>query len=193
MTDTIDPSSTALLVMDYQPSVLGFLGDPGPLVDLADNAIKVVRARGGRVGFVRVAFTDGDYADFPSNSMMGDRVKAARPGLDSDSPTTRIHPRLDAEAEDILVRKTRVGAFSTTNLHEQLTNVGVTTLVLAGVHTSGVVLSTVREAHDLDYSVVVVADACADPDAEVHDLLVTKIFPKQGRVISVSELSDLFA
>jgi nicotinamidase-related amidase len=55
------------------------------------------------------------------------------------------------------------------------------------------VLSTVREAHDLDYSVVVVADACADPDAEVHDLLVTKIFPKQGRVISVSELSDLFA
>ena len=50
MTDTIDPSSTALLVMDYQPSILGFLGDPGPLIDLADNAIKVVRGRGGQVG-----------------------------------------------------------------------------------------------------------------------------------------------
>ena len=43
------------------------------------------------------------------------------------------------------------------------------------------------------YGIIVVADACADPDAEAHDLLVTKIFPKQGRVISVSELSDLFA
>jgi nicotinamidase-related amidase len=193
MTETIDPSSTALLVMDYQPSILGFLGDPGPLIDLADNAIKVVRGRGGQIGFIRVAFTDEDYAGFPSNSMMGNRVKAARPGLDSDSPTTRVHPRLEAEAADIVVRKTRVGAFSTTNLHEQLTNARVTTLVLAGVHTSGVVLSTVREAHDLDYSIIVVADACADPDGEVHDLLVTKIFPKQGRVVSVSELSDLFA
>jgi len=192
MTDTIDPSTTALLVMDYQPSILGFLGDPGPLVDVAETAVKLVRGRGGQVGFVRVAFTDEDYAAFPASSMMGNRVKAARPGMDAGSPTTRIHPRLDAEPEDIVVRKTRVGAFSTTNLHEQLTSAGMTTLVLAGVHTSGVVLTTVREAHDLDYAVVVVADACADPDPEVHDLLVTKIFPKQGRVTNASELPALF-
>jgi nicotinamidase-related amidase len=192
MTDTIDPSTTALLVMDYQPSILGFISDPGPLIDAAEVAIRIVRGRGGHVGFVRVAFTDEDYAAFPATSMMGNRVKAARPGMDVDSPTTRIHPRLDAEPDDILVRKTRVGAFSTTNLHEQLTSAGVITLVLAGVHTSGVVLTTVREAHDLDYTVVVVADACADPDSDVHDSLVTKIFPKQGRVINASELPDLF-
>jgi nicotinamidase-related amidase len=188
MPDTIDPSTTAFLVMDYQPSILGFLSDPGPLIDVADAAMKVVRGRGGLVGFVRVAFTDEDYAAFPTTSMMGNRVKAARPGMDADSPTTRIHPSLDAAPDDFVVRKTRVGAFSTTNLHEQLTSAGVNTLVLAGVHTSGVVLTTVREAHDLDYTVVVVADACADPDADVHDVLVTKIFPKQGRVVYASEL-----
>ena len=191
MTTAIDPSNTALLVMDYQPSILGFLSDPGPLVDVAERAVKIVRERGGQVGFVRVAFTDHDYTAFPATSMMGNRVKAARPGMDADSPTTHIHPRLPAAPDDILVRKTRVGAFSTTNLHEQLTSVGVTTLVLAGVHTSGAVLTTVREAHDLDYAVVVVDDACADPDHEVHEFLMTKIFPKQGRVVSAADLPDL--
>jgi nicotinamidase-related amidase len=192
MTDTVDPSSTALLVMDYQPSILGFLSDPGPLVTAAQIAMNLVRGSGGHVGFVRVAFTDEDYGAFPATSMMGNRVKAARPGMDADSPTTHIDPGLVAEPQDIVVRKTRVGAFSTTNLHERLTKAGVTTLVLAGVHTSGVVLTTVREAHDLDYSVVVVADVCADPDPEAHEFLLTKIFPKQGRVISASELPTLF-
>jgi nicotinamidase-related amidase len=192
MNDTIDPSTAALLVMDYQPSILGSLSDPGPLLDVAETAMKLVRGRGGQVGFVRVGFTDQDYDAFPATSMMGNRVKAARPGMDADSATTSIHPRLGAEPEDIVVRKTRVGAFSTTNLHEQLTSAAVSTLVLAGVHTSGVVLTTVREAHDLDYTVVVLADACADPDPEVHDFLLTKIFPKQGRVISTLELPDLF-
>jgi nicotinamidase-related amidase len=189
---TIDPSTTALLLMDFQPSTLGFLSDPGPLIDRAENAKDIVRGRGGHVGFVRVAFTDEDYAAFPVTSMMGNRVKAARPGMDAGSPTTSIHPRLGAEPKDILVRKTRVGAFSTTSLHEQLTSTGVSTLLLAGVHTSGVALTTVREAHDLDYTVVVVKDLCSDPDPDIHDFLVRKIFPKQGRVISACELPDLF-
>ena len=45
---------------------------------------------------------------------------------------------------------------------------GIDTLVLAGVHTSGVVLATVRRASDLDYRLIVVRDCCADPDAELH-------------------------
>ena len=54
-----------------------------------------------------------------------------------------------------MVRKTRVGAFSTTDLDEQLRQRGVDTLLLAGISTSGVVLSTVRDAHDRDYRVFV--------------------------------------
>jgi nicotinamidase-related amidase len=67
-----------------------------------------------------------------------------------------------------VVRKTRVGAFSTTDLEQQLNDRGINTLILAGVSTSGVVLSTVREAADRDYHIYVLADASADRDAHVH-------------------------
>lgn len=183
----LDPTKTALLVMDYQPSILSFMTDPTRSVGLAADTADAVRVHGGRVGYVRVAFTDSDYAGFPEGHIMGDRVRGNRPNMDADSPSTALHEGLGVQTGDIVVRKTRVGAFSTTDLDEQLTDAGITTLVLAGVHTSGVVLTTVREAHDLDYRVIVLSDACADPDNSVHSFLVEKIFPKQAEVTTTSE------
>jgi len=51
--------------------------------------------------------------------------------------------------------------------------------------TSGVVLSTLRQAADLDYKLIVLADACLDADAEVHRVLTEKVFPRQADVLSV--------
>ena len=108
-----------------------------------------------------------------------------------DSPATAVHDRLAPEPGDIVVRKTRVGAFSTTDLDEQLRQRGISTVVLAGISTSGVVLSTVRDAADRDYRIIVLADGCADFDAEVHDVLLGKVFPRQADVVTVAELDDL--
>jgi len=83
------------------------------------------------------------------------------------------------------VRKTRVGAFSTTDLDAQLRARKVTTLVLAGISTSGVVLSTVCDGADRDYRLIVLSDGCADPDEEVHCVLLTKVFARRAdRVLS---------
>ncbi|HWF24091.1 MAG TPA: isochorismatase family protein, partial [Solirubrobacteraceae bacterium] len=62
---------------------------------------------------------------------------------------------------------------------------------LAGISTSGVVLSTVRDAHDKDYRLIVLADLCADRDAQVHEVLTSKVFPRQAEVISGAELPGL--
>jgi isochorismate hydrolase len=70
------------------------------------------------------------------------------------------------------VVKHRISPFVGTDLETLLRANGIDTLVLAGVHTSGVVLSTVRHAGDLDYRLVVVRDCCADPDGEVHAMLL---------------------
>jgi nicotinamidase-related amidase len=59
--------------------------------------------------------------------------------------------------------------------------------VLAGIATSGVVLSTVRQAADLDYRLIVLADACADRDPEVHRVLTEKVFPRQAQVTVTDE------
>jgi nicotinamidase-related amidase len=63
----------------------------------------------------------------------------------------------------------------------------VTRLVLTGIATSGVVLSTLREAADRDYELTVLADGCADADDEVHRVLIEKVFPRQALVMTVEE------
>jgi nicotinamidase-related amidase len=108
-----------------------------------------------------------------------------------EAPETAIHSGVAPEAGDIVVRKTRVGAFSTTDLDQQLRGREIDTLILAGISTSGVVLSTVREAADRDYRVYVLEDGSADPDPEIHDFLTRKIFPRQADVISIAELAGL--
>ena len=112
---------------------------------------------------------------------MAERMAGAVPGA------TDVDPRLGVAAGEPVFRKTRIGAFSTTDLHDRLRARGVDTLVLAGISTSGVVLSTVRDAADKDYRLVVVADACSDLDAEVHRVLIEKVFPRQAEVVSTAE------
>ena len=56
----IDPSSTALLVMDYQNGILGMVDNSDELLAIASNLTKLFRDHGGTVGYVRVAFADGD-------------------------------------------------------------------------------------------------------------------------------------
>jgi nicotinamidase-related amidase len=194
MTDApppIDPKHTALLMMDYQVGILERLDDSDALLQRAQEALATARRHGAHVGYVRVAFADADYEGAPPTSRMAARVAGSGQAFHADSPSTAIHEQIAPEADDIVVRKIRVGAFSTTDLDQQLRERGVDTLILAGISTSGVVLSTVRDAHDRDYRVLVLADASADPQAGVHEFLTERIFPAQADVIALAELDGL--
>ena len=185
---TIEPQRSALLVMDYQAGIIGRLDDSEALVERAGEAIRIARERGFQVAYVRVAFEDDDLINVPETNKT---MTAAASLLRNDAPETQIDERLEPRAGDIVVRKVRVGAFSTTDLNEQLRERGIDTLILAGISTSGVVLSTIRDAADRDYRIYVLADGCADTDPEVHEVLMGKVFPRQAFVISVSELAQL--
>ena len=84
--------------------------------------------------------------------------------------------------------KSRVSAFTGTDLQVLLRAKDVRTLVLFGIATSGVVLSTLMEAADRDYRLIVVKDCCADLDADLHDTLVNKFFPRQATVVSADDV-----
>jgi nicotinamidase-related amidase len=194
MTDAsvpIDPRRTALLVMDYQQAIVAMIEEADALVARAAEAIDLVRRHGGHIGYVRVAFTPADLQDIPPTSSMGARIASGPQAFMDDAPTTQIDARVAPRREDIVVRKTRVGAFSTTDLAQQLAARGIDTLILAGISTSGVVLSTVRDASDRDYRLFVLADATADRDPAVHACLMEKVFPRQAHVITVAELERL--
>jgi nicotinamidase-related amidase len=85
-----------------------------------------------------------------------------------------------------------MGAFTTTNLDQQLQDRAVTALILAGISTSGAVLSTVREAMDRDYQLIVLNDASSDPDTDTHTFLTSKLFPRHTTVINVDDLHTLW-
>jgi nicotinamidase-related amidase len=196
MTDSpspIDPARTALLVMDYQAGILARLPEAESLLERTAEAIDIVRRGGGHLGYVRVAFEDADYAAIPVTNRMAANVAAAGDAFHSDSPTSAVHERVAPQAGDIVVRKIRVGAFSTTDLDEQLRERGIETLILAGLSTSGVVLSTVRDGADRDYRLLVLADACADPQPNVHEFLLEYVFPRQADVVTIAELPDLLS
>jgi nicotinamidase-related amidase len=185
----IEPATTALLVMDYQNGLFGRIDNGHALVARARRAIALVRDHGGTIGYVRVGFADGEA---PSGTM-GRRIgrETALTAFHADAPATQIHDELAPQEGDIVVRKTRVGPFGTTDLHEQLQARGIDTLILAGISTSGVVLSTVRDGHDRDYRLIVLSDLCADPEPDVHAFLVERIFPRQADVVTSADLDGL--
>jgi nicotinamidase-related amidase len=185
--EPLDPGRSALLVMDYQTGIVGRVQDSDALVDRVASAIAAARGAGLLVGYVRVALTDEDYARVPESNRAFSAAAAART-MHADDPDTQIDARLAPVDGDLEVRKVRVGPFSTTDLDRQLRDRGVDTIVLAGISTSGVVLSTVRYAADVDYRVLVVEDLCADFDPEVHRVLTEKVFPRQADVITLARL-----
>jgi len=193
MTDILtptDPARTALVLMDFQPGGLGMFPDAETLLARAGDALAWARKTQVEVCFVRVAFTEQDHQAIPTHNKTFAPVGQHRL-FGVDAPETQVHPSLDIREEDLVVRKTRVGAFSTTDLHTRLHARGIDTLVLAGIATSGAVLSTLRHAADPDYRTFVLADATADPDTEIHRVLTEKIFPTQADVITTPDLPAL--
>jgi nicotinamidase-related amidase len=186
MTTEIDPARTALLVMDYQNGIMGRVSDGAALLAAARETIDLVRGQGGQIGYVRVGFADGEAPTGTMGSRIG--AEAARTTFHADAPATQVHDEVAPQDGDIVVRKTRVGPFLTTDLDAQLRSRGVDTLLLAGISTSGVVLSTVRDGHDRDYRLIVISDLCADPEPDIHEFLVGRIFPRQAEVIDRAEL-----
>ena len=178
-------SRPVLLLMDFQHGIVERVGDPA-VVDAADRAAKAARAAGIPVMFVRVAFRPGypeaaaSNASFGAISQMGDVMT-------QDHPATQVHASLEPRLDEPVIVKRRISAFSGSDLDVLLRAAGAGTLVLAGIATSGVVLSTLRQAADLDYRLIVLSDACADRDPEVHRVLLEKVFPRQALVTETDE------
>ncbi|MEV4398697.1 cysteine hydrolase [Nonomuraea sp. NPDC049607] len=189
----LDPRTTALLVLDYQQGVLASLpglDDPQALLSRMAGAVADLRAHGAVIVHVRLGFTDDDWAAIPAANKTFSLIGHRRL-LHHADPATDFHPRLAPEPGDVVVRKTRVGALSTTDLDRRLRDRGVTTLVVAGLTTSGVVLSTLTDAADRDYRLHVLSDGVADPDRQAHETLMTTVFPRMAHVVDTAGLRSL--
>ncbi|MGO1449911.1 cysteine hydrolase family protein [Brevibacterium aurantiacum] len=174
-----------LLAMDFQN---GIAGDEAftktGVLERARDAVAAARDKGIPVIWVRVALRDGHPA-LPETASF--RQIAAHGDLDEAHASTSIHETLGRHEGEPIVTKRRISSFAGSDLEVLLRGYDADTLILAGVATSGVVLSTIRQAADLDFRLTVLSDACADRDEEVHRVLTQKVFPKQATVLTVAD------
>jgi nicotinamidase-related amidase len=180
----LDPKQTALLTLDFQKGIFGFVPGAEVIVPNASKAVEFARKKQFQIIHVGLGFSEG-HPEIPD--------------ADADSPFKRVkqnnlfvkgtrsaefHGSI-ARPEELVVYKQRIGAFSENYLHLILRSRGIKNLVFFGISTSGITLSTVRRAFDLDFRSVIIKDACFDPDPEVHRILTEKIFPAQATVLTV--------
>jgi len=177
-------TTNALLVMDVQRAVVERYPDPGYLPRVGE-AIAAARAGGLPVIYVVVGFRPG-YPEVSARNRIFGRL-AALSGTPGGEEAMQIHPDVAPVPGDIVVTKRRVSAFAGSDLDVVLRAGGIEHLVLAGIATSGVVLSTLRQAADLDFDLTVLSDACLDSDPEVHRVLTEKVFPRQADVVTVAD------
>lgn len=186
----IDRKSTALVLLDFQRFVLhNFLGEAGrkDVVEAAATLLAAARSAKLEVIHVIVAFRPGFPEISPRNSVFSWLRDSGlvTPGCDGVGIDRSLVP---TEVEPV-VTKHRVGAFSGTDFERILRAKGIETLILAGVSTSGTILSTVRQAFDLDYRMILARDACADGDGDIHDMLFDRVLPHHAHVSSVAAIS----
>jgi nicotinamidase-related amidase len=180
--------NTALLVMDMQIGIFEMLPNATDLLPNVAQAIASARGNKILVIYVTVGFRQGA----PEVSMNNKGVAAVKKRLAifNMDEFIKVHPDLTPQDGELAVLKRRLSAFSGSDLELVLRAFGIQHLVLTGISTSGVVLSTLREAVDKDYRLTVLADCCADGDEEVHRVLTTKIFPRHADVLMVDDWNN---
>jgi nicotinamidase-related amidase len=116
--EPIEPSKTALVLTGLQNGALPMVPKPEELLAGARQAIDLIRSHGGTIGYVRVGFADASEIGRSTSKLLGGGAVLERVGADHEN--TQIHADIAPEDGDIVVRKTRIGPFGSTDLHEQL-------------------------------------------------------------------------
>jgi nicotinamidase-related amidase len=184
----LDVAHTALVAMDCQAGIVSIYAKPQEeFIERTSSVLRAARSGGMTVIHVQVGFRPG----LPEVSGRNKLFAAVRSSLQHqklfEGSAGAIHPALGPEPGDILVTKHRVSAFAGTDLEMLLRAKEIDTLVLFGIATSGVVLSTLLDASDADYRAVVIADCCTDLDLELHETLFTRLFPQRSEVVTAGE------
>jgi nicotinamidase-related amidase len=184
-----DPSSLAVVVIDFQRLFTeGALAaqHTGETLAAADTLLARAREAGVPVFYLRIVYDDPAEAGPVWNAKSPAMGTALR-----GSAAVEIDPRVAPREGDRVLEKKRASAFFGTTLHEELRELGATTLLLLGTSTSGCVRASAVDASSLDYRPLVVAD-CVEDRAELSgELALFDIAAKYGDVISAEQATEL--
>jgi maleamate amidohydrolase len=182
------PARTALVVMHYQTDILALFPSVAPtLLANTRQLCDAARAKSVSIYFARIHFSP-DYAEVSPLNKNGQEIKQL--GLFVDD---KIAPELGQQDTEPLIIAHRASVFFGTDLQAQLGARGIDTLLMVGIASTGVVLSSVAYASDADFRLFTVKDCCYDPDQVVHDHLFSTAFESRTTVLSLADALLLLA
>jgi len=174
--------------MDCQAGIVTIYAKPQEeFVERVASVLRAARTVGMPVILVQVGFRPGLPEVSARNKFFAAIKSSSQHQKLFEGAAGAIHPALGPEPGDILVTKHRVSAFAGTDLSMLLRAMEIDAIILFGIATSGVVLSTLLDACDADYQIVVIADCCADLDAELHGTLISRLFPRRAEVMTACD------
>ncbi len=178
--DSLDPRTTALVLVDLQKGILGFPLAPhsgAAVLQVGAQLAKRFRAAGATVALTRVTWSR-NFAD-----ALQQPVDRPLPGpAELPSGWSDFPAELEDNAGDIIITKRQWGAFHGTELDLQLRRRGIKTIVLGGIATNMGVESTARQAWEHGYEIVFADDAISSINPDLHGFAMQSIFPIIGRV-----------
>jgi len=184
---SLDPQSTALVLIDLQQGIVGMPTAPHPAATVLANAVRLAerfRALSATVVLVRVAFAP-DGKDALANPV--DAPFTTRPGQ-RPANWAELVAEIGPRTGDLVITKHQWGAFYGTELDLQLRRRGVRTIVIGGIATNFGVESTARDGWERNYAMVFAEDAMATMSAEAHAFAISTIFPRLGRIRSTADI-----
>lgn len=150
--------------------------------------LNTFRPSNAEVLFARIACLTEDGRDRSLSQKMPGWNNLLMP---KDSKRSQIIDELEPKKDEITVIKTTDSALTGTNLRLILTNLGIQTVIVAGIFTDQCVSSTVRSLADESFQVIVIDDACAAGTDELHEAELTIINHIYCHVLSTQDVISL--
>ena len=184
----IDPQRTAVLLLDVQKDLVDIT--PGlkqnRVIENMAGVLKAARRR--KLPVIHItASVRADFLDLPKDNPLWDGLRKKRQ-LVIGTKGAAIDPRVKPLKNELVLNKTCVDPFLTTNLGQALQKADANAIVLMGLWTNYVVEATARHASDMGYRVFLVREACASNTVENHEFALNKILPTLCYVVSVQDV-----
>src|SRR5579862_8197180 len=179
---SIDPKTTALVLIDLQQGIVSRTTAPRTPADVVKNAVRLAgkfRELGATVALVRVSF-GADRKDAVSSQVDAPMQMSGPLPPNWAELVAEVGPR----EGDLVITKRQWGAFYGTDMDLHLRRRNVRTIVLGGIATNFGVESTARDAFERAYQLIFAEDAMSSLTAEGHEFVIKNIFPRLGLVRS---------
>ncbi|MCC7425761.1 MAG: cysteine hydrolase [Alphaproteobacteria bacterium] len=201
ITDAIDPARTALVVIDMQRAfteagIRSGTDAAKAVIPSINRLAGALRAAGGTIAFSLATFTDAEDGGWPGfyRRMVSPEVAATRVAqLRPSSPLHALDPALDVLPGDFLFPKCRYSAFArgASPLESHLRGLGIGTVIVVGTITNVCCESTARDAMQLGFDTIMVADANAARDQGAHRATLETFIQFFGDVLTTEQLLAL--